>query len=262
MDDKFSDRFAEAGERALEFSRSAFLRRTAVVGGAAALGTSILTPLLSTRAHAATCSCTTQDIVNIAATAELLATTTYFQALKLPTQLPQVNDKANRNYFQAALTEEYIHLEILQSLGGTPLATKFYYPEDMFSKTYTFLTTLEQLETAFIGAYLAAAQEFSGVVSSGITKANPTLIGAAVQIAGVECEHRALARVVLGANPPNNRYLETAPFTCVTQAATALGPFLTGGNGFVGPFLPPSKNEVGNRAEPYDFDFFPRETIA
>ena len=88
------------------------------------------------------------------------------------------------------------------------------------------------------------------------------LIGAAVQIASVEAEHRTLGRVVGGSNPPNNLYLEAAPFTCVSQAATALTPFLAGGNGFVGPYSVPNKTEVNNRAIPYGFSFFGKEQIA
>ena len=56
----------------------------------------------------------------------------------------------------------------------------------MFTNETTFFITLNALETAFIAAYLAAAREFSGAVSSVITTANPVLIGAAVQIAAVE----------------------------------------------------------------------------
>ena len=97
-----------------------------------------------------------------------------------------MNSTANRNYFQAALTQEAEHLMYLETLGAKPLATKFYFPDDMFSKESVFFPTASLLEDYFISAYIAAAIEFSGAVSSGITTANPFAIGVAVQIMGID----------------------------------------------------------------------------
>ncbi|MBV8596833.1 MAG: ferritin-like domain-containing protein [Candidatus Eremiobacteraeota bacterium] len=256
---EISSRAREAKGRGV--SRSAFLA-TATAGTAGVLASSGALGAVIPRQTTATCGCSAVDIYNIAATAELLAITMYYRSLVEPTDLPDVNSVANRNYFQAALTEEYIHYELLQSLGGKGLASHFYFPTTMFTSEPTFFNTLDALETAFVAAYLAAAKEFSGVVSSAITKANPLLIGAAVQIACVEGEHRALGRVASGSNPPNNRYLESGEFKCVSDAVAALKPFLAGGSGFSGPYTVPSKAQVNAMANPYGFSFFAPEPLA
>jgi len=85
---------------------------------------------------------------------------------------------------------------------------------------------LDHLETAFIGAYLAAVSSFG-------TLGHADLAQLAGQILGVESEHRALGRVVAGDDPANNVTLEVASFTAVGQAGAALAPYLTG-KGFTG----------------------------
>jgi hypothetical protein len=283
MDSKLRDSFRETGELVTELSakageaqarglsRRSFVSSALLATGAAVLGSTVaadaavrpvLRSALVPNTTTSKCSCTPTTIFSIAATAELLATTMYYRALALPTDLPDVNSIANRNYFQAALTEEYLHYELLTSLGGKALATQFFFPTGMFTNETTFFNTLDALETAFVAAYLAAAREFSGAVSSVITKPNPVVIGAAVQIAAVEGEHRVLGRVAAGVNPPNNRYLESGEFQCVADAANALHPFLAGGAGFSGPFHVPSKSEVNSAAQPYGFSFFPPEPVA
>jgi hypothetical protein len=232
---------AKASEaRAAGRSRRDFFASTAKLAGATALGAAGINLLQPLAARAATTGGTTspsssdtvQDILDIACTAEALAITFYYNALRHPKTLPDVNNAANRNYFQAALTEEYEHLLFLKSQGGKLLTNIFYFPYEMFDDEPTFFANASMLENYFISAYLAAALDFSGAYSSGITTASPTLIGVAVQIGGVECEHRVLLRVAQGPNPPNNVIAETAYVQSVQQAATALGPFLNGGAGF------------------------------
>ncbi len=246
-------------------SRRSFFASTAKIAGATALGAAglgLVQPMAAAAAMrpATTSSDTTLDILNIAATAEGLASTFYFLALNSQ-HLPNVNNLANRNYFQAALIQEYSHLEILVSLGGGPLAKQFYFPEGMFTNEAVFFPTASTLEDYFISAYIAAAMEFSGAVSTGITTANPVALGLAVQIGGVECEHRALLRVAAGLNPPNNRIIESALVASVSDAVAPLTPFLTGGAGFVGPFSVPSKGAIDVMAKPYGFSTFPAYTI-
>ncbi len=250
--------------RAAGRSRRDFFASTAKLAGATALGAAginLLQPLAARaatpRSDAATSRDTVQDILNIACTAEALAITFYYNGLLNVDSLPLVNSAANRNYFQAALTEEYEHLTYLQSAGGTPLATQFYFPVGMFTAEPIFFRTASTLENYFIAAYLAAALDFSGAYSSGITTASPTLIGVAVQIGGIECEHRALLRVARGVNPPNNKIAETAYLKSVQQAAAALGPFLAGGTGFDPNAVPvPSVSEIETAAGSYGPSFF------
>jgi hypothetical protein len=245
-------------------SRRDFFASTAKLAGATALGAagiSLMHPMAADAANADTKPTDTfQDIINIAATAEALAVTFYHQALKEPSSLPDVNSAANRNYFQAATVQEYEHYLYLLKLGAVPVTTTFYFPENMFTDETVFFPTAETLEGYFIAAYMAAAREFSGAVSSGITTANPFAIGLAVQILGVECEHRALLRVAQGVNPPNNLIGETALITSVGQAVAPLTPFLSGGSGFsTTPYMMPGKGAVNERSMPYGFSFFPKQ---
>jgi|GEM_PF-1463714 len=246
--------------RAQGASRRNFFTRTARLAGATALGAAGVTLLQTTAARAATTtpsSDTVQDILNIACTAETLAITVYNGALQHPSSLPDVNSTANLSYFQAALTQELEHLNYLVSLGGKSLATSFYLPDRMFTDESVFFPTTILLEEYFISAYLAAAMDFSGAYSSNITTASPALIGAAVQILGVECEHRALLGVAANITPPNNVIAETALLTSVYGAVSALTPFLSGGTGYhPTPYHVPSVSEIDMIAAPYNTSFF------
>ena len=251
--------------RASGQSRRDFFARTAKLAGATALGVAgvnFVQPLAARAATSMPSADSVTDILNIACTAETLAITFYGHALVHPANLPTVNNAANLNYFQAALTQEYEHLKYLHSLGGKTLATKFYFPTNMFTDEPTFFSTAGTLEDYFISAYIAAAMDFSGAYSSNITTASPSLIGAAVQIAGVECEHRALLRVASNSNPPNNRIIESGLLTSVDGAVPVLKNFLaSGGTGFsTTAYTPPSISEIEKLAGPYGTSFFPTPT--
>ena len=270
LDDRFGQTTAvmkqligEADEaRQAGASRRSFFAKTAVLAGATALGVAgggLLQPIAA-QAASETTPDTIKTILDIAATAESLATTFYYNALS-SSSLPNVNNKANRNYFQAATVQEYEHLVILDHLGGAPLATEFYFPDNMFTDENVFFPTASLLEDFFISAYIAAAREFSGAVTHGIRVANPNALGLAVQIGGIECEHRALLRVAAGLNPPNNRIIESALIARVSDAVAPLTPFLQGGSGFSGPLKMPNKGEVNAMAWPYTSLTFPAYKI-
>ena len=245
-------------------SRRSFFSKTAKIAGATALGAAgagLLQPIAARAATNTTNADTVADILNIAATAEALATTFYYYALEAGSSLPDVNSTANQNYFQAAVTEEFEHLVTLQRLGGKNSYTKFYFPTNMFTDEKVFFPTALLLEEFFISAYLAAALDLSGAVSSNITTADPYALGFAVQVMGVECEHRALLGVAANQNPPNNRVYEAALVKSVRGAASALVPFLTGGDGYTGPFRLPTPSKVNAVASPYGFSFFKKEII-
>jgi hypothetical protein len=256
-----ADESLRAGE-----SRRSFFTRTAHIAGATALGAAgvgMLQPIAARAAArpAAGNSDTLQEVIDIAATAESLATTFYFYALAAGSALPDVNSTANQNYFQAAVVQEFEHLKYLRKLGAKPATTKFYFPDNMFSDESVFFPTALLLEEYFIAAYLQAALDFSGAVSSGITMANPYALGFAVQVMGVECEHRALLGVAANNNPPNDRFVERALLHSVKQAVHPLAPFLSGGNGYTGPVHMPQENQVNTIAQPYGFSFFPHYKI-
>ena len=125
----------------------------------------------------------------------------------------------------------------------------FLFPTGTFSSLATFLSVLDALENAFIGAYLAAVKEFAQMAVD--TKGGTSQMSAAgtayttvqleyfaevaASIMGVECEHRALGRSIAGAIPADNECFEmqdtiTTVFTGNTSAAAALGPFINGGD--------------------------------
>lgn len=162
-----------------------------------------------------------QDIINIAATAEALAVTALGGALD-----SAANGKLNLSaeqvqFVTAARAEEQAHYDYLTGAGAKPLTTTFNLPDTkIVTDVPTFLETVIGLEEAFIAAYLAAAQEFA-------LQGQPDLVRVALQIGGVEAEHRSHARFYAfsaGIIPevPNNLAFEKALFTSVGAAASAL----------------------------------------
>jgi hypothetical protein len=249
-------------------SRRSFFNRTAKIAGATALGAAgarLFQPVAARAAAATTTppknTDTLADILNIAATAECLAITMYYHALNAYSKLPDVNSTANQNYFQAAIIQEYYHLHYLKELGGKPLATEFYFPDGMFDDENVFFPTALTLEGYFIAAYLQASLDFSGAISKGITAANPYALGFAVQVMGIECEHRALLGVAANINPPNGLILERYLITAVQDAVPPLAPFLSASSGYTGPYAVPEKKQVNDIAGTYNFDFFKQYKI-
>lgn len=233
-------------------SRAAFLRNAAAAGAALTLWKGFdFASGAGLTADAATDS--VQTIISTALIAEQLATTFYYQGLTQKSVigsmslagpsadpnnpgLPPGGNPGNVRYFQAALDAEIKHAAALAKAGAQSPFTQFYFPVSTFGSlgtstdTGSFLGVLDALETAFIGAYLAAISEF-------VQLGHPELAELAGEIMGVEAEHRVLGRVVANSNPANNLTLEKTPFTAVNQAATALKPFLTG-QGFPGGATP------------------------
>jgi hypothetical protein len=163
-----------------------------------------------------------QDIISIAAVAEALATTFYYNGVTR--RVGRLLEEDDLVYFKAALAQEKDHLDLLVGAGATPPPRTFYFAEGTFASVEEFTTVLLALEKAFIGAYAAAIERFCELGEGGLAKL-------ASRILGVEAEHRALGRDVAGKRVPNNLCLERAPFTCVSEAADALAPFLSEGPG-------------------------------
>jgi hypothetical protein len=132
------------------------------------------------------------------------------------------------------------HYLLEKSVTGKPSPfTTFYYPKKMFSDAHTTLNVLVTLEDAFIAAYLVGVRNFS-TADLRVTSA---------RIMGIESDHRTLARVVApgvakrdggpiekvtgiqgkaeSVDPPNNNgYERTLKWTKISQAVTALTPFV------------------------------------
>src|SRR5579875_1163331 len=208
-------------------TRGRFLKQTGAVAGFTAL----FGIAGSTGSASAASSDTTQSILDAAVTAEQIATVLYYEAVAGPSapRLGPVHNHNNLNYFQAALWQEYQHIQLLTARGGSSLTASatptIYFPSGTFSDSSSFLSLLDTLENAFIGAYLAAVNYWASQQLPGFAED-------AAQIMGVEAEHRALGRVTSGSNPPNNLIVEGALFTSVSQAVPALLPFVQGGSGY------------------------------
>lgn len=161
------------------------------------------------------------SILNIAATAEALAVTAFYN-VHLSVLKGQFNVKGAKvptselvSIVRAILREETDHYSFLVGAGARPLLTSFTLPSDLLHSATAALKIVELLETVFVGAYMAAAREFA---EGGMG----TLTQYAFQIGGVEAEHRVLARAGLGEMPPNNKAFETNLYSRVAQAAAEL----------------------------------------
>lgn len=189
-----------------------------------------------------------ETIINIAATAELFATTHYLAAINNADALGLTGPQLA--YMKAGFLAEQDHLELLQGLGAVPVVTEFYVPENLFSDIDVFTATTEVAETTFVAAYLAANRIFASspdTVAFAVTTA---------QIAAVEAEHRALVRQI-GSRLANNISYAQYQINNVSEAVPVLQAFLDGsGEGFVGPVAPPTADDIAAlRAEAEDLGY-------
>lgn len=177
-----------------------------------------------------------QTIINLAATAELFATTHYLAAINGAADLG-LND-AQIAYMKAGFLAEQDHLELLQSLGAEPVVREFYVPETLFSDLAIFTATTEVAETTFVGAYLAAVRIF------GKSEETMPFAVTCAQIAAVEETHRALVRQIGMRLANHTSYAQYTVFN-VSSAVPILQAFLDGsGEGFVGPVMPPAQADI------------------
>lgn len=217
---------------------------------------------------------TAQQIFTAALIAEDLASTFYFNGLTNPNIIGDPN-LANGGtatspgpnaalddigYLRAALHQEIAHANLLRGLiGGSTFSgdpvQEFFFPQGAFDSLVTWITVLEALENAFIGAYLTAVQELGEMASHTPPEAAQQFDFAdrpykrqqliffakvAASICGVECEHRALGRAIGGGAilpggsiPADNLCFEQTDgletvFNGPKSAVAALTPFVTG----------------------------------
>lgn len=214
----------------------------AAMAGAGLLVTGAPPLEIKAASHTDTCAESAQDILNTALIAEQMATTFYYTGLTSraittsskvagssgdPNRVSPDGNPGNVAYLQAALDQEQKHARILATVGATSPFRAFYFPASAFeslgftSHVGTYLWVLDHLETAFISAYIAAVERFGAL-------GRPDLATVALRFLGVECQHRALYRVISEDDPADNVTLEVGQFMCVGDAAQALTPYLTG----------------------------------
>ena len=217
-----------------DLSRRSFIKGTLITAGGLAIGSHALFGIDKAFAQDMMgADDDVQTIINLAATAELFATTHYLAAINGDLGLAE----AQVNYLKAGFLAEQDHYDLLISLGASPVVTEFYVPENLFSDQALFASITEVAETTFVSAYLAATRIFA---SAGETAFAATT----AQIAGVEAEHRALVRQI-GGNLPNHIPYAQFQFANVSDAVPVLQPFLDGsGDGFIGPVAPPTSDDI------------------
>jgi len=166
--------------------KSAATRRQLVAGAAATIGGLGLLGVVADQAQATRLN-DAQTILNVAATAEVLATIVN----TVGAERVALDETAARNVRTAA-REELIHYRVLtRGLGGKALTKRIWVPDAVFASPTGLLSTLEVGDQIFVNAYLIAVHVYAAA-----KQAEPATIAA--EIMGVEAVHRALARQSLG----------------------------------------------------------------
>lgn len=185
------------------------------------------------------------EILNALLTAEKVESALYARGLVSPAL--QGLPEEQFAYFQAGLSHELAHIDVLQGLGASVPYREFFYPPGTFEDRSIFVNTLLALETAGVSAYIQASAEFARMGRFDLSRLMD-------QIMGVEAEHRALLREVLDLIPAADLCFERAPNQPVTEILSALPQFLQPGQfegGSVGPVPLPTPQEAEELIGPY-----------
>lgn len=157
------------------------------------------------------------EILNALLTAEKVETALYARGLESPALADLPPEQFA--YFQAGLSHEIAHIDVLTDLGASIPFDEFFYPPGTFEDLTIYVNTLLTLETAGVSAYIQASDEFARMGRFDLSRLMD-------QIMGVEAEHRALLREVLDLIPAANLCFERAPNLPVTEILAALPSFL------------------------------------
>ncbi|MGH3007866.1 MAG: hypothetical protein ACRDLM_00455 [Gaiellaceae bacterium] len=169
-------------------SRAWLLKRAALGVGVAAAATPIGQVLASSGAD------TAQSVGTTAVTAEALAVTYLTEMIgRLGSKLG-----AAELPLKAANRSEQDHYAFLSGAGFKPQTTKFWIPDAAF-QAKNVAPTIEALETIFVNAYLIGTTVFAKAKNAKLARYT-------AEIAGVEAEHRTLARQLQGKLPDNLAY--------------------------------------------------------
>jgi hypothetical protein len=169
---------------------SASTRRQVVAGAAATLGgLGMLAMAPKVMAHTRSGHNAPQTILNVAVTAEVLATIVN----TIGWERGLGGDRVTQRNIKAAAREELEHYKVLRSVGGEHLADphRIWVPDAVFANRTNFLSTLEVGDQIFVNAYLIATLAWGNA-------GNGRLATIAAEFMGVEAVHRALARQSLG----------------------------------------------------------------
>ncbi|MGH2923561.1 MAG: hypothetical protein ACRDKH_05980 [Solirubrobacterales bacterium] len=236
----------EAIERS-NSEKDGLTRRRLVAGSAATMGSMGLLGLTG-NAEKAMAANDPQTILNVAATAEVLATIVNtvggerLEALnRRAIKRGNEPDKITLRNVRAAAREELIHYEVLKGLGAQELTRTIWVPNDVFRSRKGLLRTLEAGDQIFINAYLIGTTAFGAAGLGNQARFTGEFMGA-------EAVHRALARQSLG-KLGNDRAFMAYEFTAIEEAVTRLQ---AAGFGF---------GQAGSKkGKFYDFDRISRRT--
>jgi len=205
-------------------AESASTRRRFVQGAAATLGGMGLLGLAASPSIAAGPN-DPQTILNIAATAEVLATIVNTVGAERLAGRGNDDDRGSgggkhlddvtRRNIEAAARHELIHYNVLTgALGAVPLTKRIWVPDAVFASPRGLLETLEVGDQIFINAYLIGTTVFGNA-------GNGTAARYTGEFMGVEAVHRALARQSLG-KLGNDHAFMVYDFTDITTAVSLL----------------------------------------
>jgi len=202
-------------------------RRQFVGATAAALGGMGLLGVLPAGAQAASTNNSTETILNVAATAEVLATIVNTVGFRREVVLGghdddhghgrgrgrgRPDDPTQRN-IGAAAQEELRHYDVLVSLGAKAITKRIWVPHAVFASRENLLNTLVVGDQIFVNAYLIGVGAFA--------KADPKLAAVPAEFMGAEAVHRALALQSLG-KLGNDRIFMKVEFFDILEAVSQL----------------------------------------
>jgi hypothetical protein len=169
--------------------KSAATRRQFVAGAATTLGGIglLAAPGVALAKGASRTGDDPQTILNVAATAEVLAT--IVNTVGFERHLGR--DPVTQRNIKAAAREELVHYQVLVASGGKPVTKRIWVPNAVFASRTGLLNTLQVGDQIFVNAYLIATKTFGNL-------GNGALAVTAAEFMGVEAVHRALARQSLG----------------------------------------------------------------
>ena len=180
------------------------------------------------------------SVLDLAATAEALSVTLYFQVLSRASFVltPETADD-----LRGVLGAEAHHLELLRSLGGRPLTTTFTLPARLLTDAGVFADTALRLEQISTSAYLGATQQ--------VAAARPELAATMAQLAASEAQHLTLLSQLSGYGPFRDT-LPAATFRRMADTAPALAPYLkpAAGQGAALPADADLRRVLGSRPVP------------
>ena len=217
---------------------SASTRRKFVAGAAGALGG---LGLLSLPASAMAAN-DAQTILNVAATAEVLATIVNTVGAEKVRFRHQVTE---RNVLDAAY-QELDHYNVLtKALGAKPATKRIWIPHALFASEHNLLSGLVFGDGVFVNAYQIGVTAF-GNAGKG------TYARYAAEIMGIESVHRALALQSLG-KPGNDQAFASGSGPYFTDIMTAVAQLQSAGFGFGATGKSPGRF--------YEFDHIKKQTI-